>query len=112
MGLGGWAVCGSFVDAGYHSPTTQKSVQSQLGRASGLASSDQQLPPTVRLKQGMNSKGKRIHYYLNYSSAPAIFKYGYAAATDLLTGNQLSKGALVKVGPWDLVIAEESAPSE
>ena len=81
-------------------------------RASGLASSDQQLPPTVRLKQGMNSKGKRIHYYLNYSSAPASFKYGYAAATDLLTGNQLSKGALVKVGPWDLVIAEESAPSE
>jgi beta-galactosidase len=81
-------------------------------RASGLASSDQQLPPTVRLKQGMNSKGKRIHYYLNYSSAPASFKYGFAAATDLLTGNQLSKGAMVKVGPWDLVIAEESAPSE
>ena len=81
-------------------------------RASGLAGSDQQLPPTVRLKQGMNSKGKRIHYYLNYSSASASFKYGYAAATDLLTGNQLSKGAMVKVGPWDLVIAEESAPSE
>jgi beta-galactosidase len=81
-------------------------------RASGLASSDPQLPPTVRLKQGINSKGKRIHYYLNYSSAPASFKYGYAAATNLLTGNQLSKGAMVKVGSWDLVIAEESAPSE
>ena len=79
-------------------------------RDAGLTSSDQQLPATVRLKSGVNSKGKRIHYYLNYASAPATFKYDYAAATDLLTGNALTKGAQIKVGPWDAVIAEESAP--
>jgi beta-galactosidase len=79
-------------------------------RQCGLAGSDQQLPPTVRLKHGFNSKGKRIHYYLNYASAPASFKYDYAAATDLLTGNQLSKGTMVKIGMWDVVVAEESAP--
>jgi hypothetical protein len=47
---------------------------------------------------------------LNYASAPAIFRYDYAAGTDLLTGNPLAKGTQVKVGAWDLVIAKEATP--
>ena len=76
-------------------------------RECGLSSSDQELPPTVRLKQGVNTKGREIRYFLNYSSAPAAFTYDYSVATDLLTGKALSKGAKVEIGAWDVVIAEE-----
>jgi len=79
-------------------------------RECGLNSSDQQLPATIRAKHGVNAQGRRIHYYLNYSSAPATFIYDYAAATDLLSDNPLGKGAQVKLGGWDVVIAEEGAP--
>jgi beta-galactosidase len=76
-------------------------------RECGLSSSDQELPPTVRLKQGVNTKGREIRYFLNYSSAPAEFTYDYSVAKDLLTGKDLSKGAKVEIGAWDVVIAEE-----
>jgi beta-galactosidase len=79
-------------------------------RECGLVSSDQQLPATIRVKHGVNAKHHRIHYYLNYSSAPATFSYEYAGGTDLLTGNPLAKGKRVNVGAWDVVIAEETAP--
>ena len=74
---------------------------------SGLASSDQELPATVRVKHGTNGAGKRIHYYLNYSSAPASFRYDYRAGCDLLTGDAKASGATVQVAAWDLVIVEE-----
>ena len=79
-------------------------------RECDLASSDQQVPATIRVKHGANAKGKRIHYYLNYASAPATFRYDYAAGTNLLTGNALAKGTQVNVGAWDVVIVKEDTP--
>lgn len=76
-------------------------------RLCGLTSSDQNLPVRLHVKHGVNSKGRRIHYYLNYSSSPANFTYEYPSAHDLLTGRTLDQGARVTVGPWDLVIAKE-----
>ncbi len=81
-------------------------VLDELKRAS-LAGAAQQLPATVREKDGVNGAGKAIHYYLNYASAPATFAYEHGAATDLLTGKHLNQGEQVQVGPWDVVIAEE-----
>lgn len=80
-------------------------------RLCGLTGSDQTLPPHLHVKHGINDQGKRIHYYLNYSSSPATFAYAYAPARDLLTGRALATGARVTVGPWDLVIAEEDRPA-
>jgi beta-galactosidase len=74
---------------------------------SGLTSTDQQLPPGLHVKHGLNGKGKRIHYYLNYTSSPASFIYRYGTAHDLLTGENLAAGARLTVRPWDLIIAEE-----
>ena len=47
---------------------------------------------------------------MNYASAPAIFRYDYAAGTDLLTGNALATGMQVNVRAWDLVIVKEATP--
>ena len=73
----------------------------------GLTSSDQQLPPNVRVKHGIANDGQRLHYFLNYSSSPATMVYSYGAATDLLTGKGLTQGQQITIGPWDLVIAKE-----
>jgi beta-galactosidase len=87
----------------------QAVVLESLGDA-GLTSSDQQLPANIRVKHGISNDGRRLHYYLNYSSSASNFIYGYAAGTDLLTNTQLSQGATVKIGAWDVVVAEEATP--
>ena len=87
----------------------QRAMILEALKDSGLASSDQALPPSVRVKHGTNGAGKRIHYYLNYSSTPASFRYDYAAGRDLLTGKAAAAGATVQVGAWDLVIVEENS---
>ncbi len=81
-------------------------VLDELKQAS-LTSPAQQLPATVREKDGVSGTGKAIHYYLNYASAAATFPYEHGAATDLLTGKHLTQGEQVQIAPWDVVIAEE-----
>ena len=73
----------------------------------GLTGPDQSLPPAVRVKHGLNSKGKTLHYYLNYSNAPQTFTYGYGAGTELLAGANVAKGQTLNVKPWDLSIIQE-----
>jgi beta-galactosidase len=77
-----------------------------LGRA-GLTGPDQDLPLSVRLRQGVGRDGKRLRYYLNYSRAPQSFAYPHPAGTDLLTGMAVEKGQAVALEPWGLVIVEE-----
>lgn len=74
----------------------------------GLTGPDQKLPPNLHIHSGMNSSGRRIHYYLNYSSSPQTFTYAYGAGHDLLTGKSLADGQGVSVGPWGVIIAEEN----
>ena len=73
-----------------------------------LTGPDQELPPSVRLRQGRGAAGKMLRYYLNYSGAPQSFEYPHAAGVDLLTGDAVAKGQQVTLEPWGLVIVEES----
>ena len=41
-------------------------------RAVGLVGPDQQVPANIRVKHGIGNDGRRMHYYLNYSSWRAI----------------------------------------
>jgi beta-galactosidase len=86
----------------------QQAVVLDVLRESGLTSSDQSLPANVRVKSGVNDSGKRIHYYLNYSSSPASFPYAYGSGRDLLTGHVTASGKKVNLGPWDLAIVQEN----
>lgn len=85
----------------------QRGVVLNVLREAGLLSADQALPGAVRVKHGTTRAGKRIHYYLNYSSLPVSFQYGYGAGRDLLTGHVAALGGGVSLGPWDLAIVEE-----
>jgi len=74
----------------------------------GLLDADEKLPASVHAQQGINRMGKRIHYYFNYSSAEANFRYGHADGTDLLTGKPVAHEGDVTLAPWDVAIIEEN----
>ncbi len=92
------------------SPELEAQVVREALKGAGLTGPDQQLPATVRVKHGTNREGKKLHYYLNYSSNLATFTYTYGPGQDLLgasgtNGIQTSQSITLK--PWDLVIVEE-----
>jgi len=81
-------------------------LRSALDRA-GLNGPDQTLPANVRAKHGENRRGKKLHYYLNYSSDAQTFDYPYAAGNDLLTQSTVGHGQQITLKPWDAAIVEE-----
>ncbi len=91
------------------SDTLQKAVVLRELKALNLTGPDQQAPATVRIKHGVTHDGFPLHYYLNYSSAPAKVAYTYGAGTDLLSQKPFSTGQSSTIGPWDLVIVKETA---
>jgi beta-galactosidase len=85
----------------------QEKVLGDVLKLSGLAGPDQTLPPSVRVKHGTNRSGKRVHYYMNYSSDTQKFTYPYGPGTDLLTQTAVAHAQQTTLKPWDLVIIEE-----
>jgi beta-galactosidase len=89
------------------SDVLQDRVLLSVLQLAGLNGSDQALPATVRVKHGVNRKGKTLHYFLNYSSDSQPFTYSYGGGTDLLTGAGVGQGQSLKLKPWDVAIVEE-----
>ena len=80
-------------------------------KQSGIEADAAAAESPIRIKNGKNQKGQRIHYFLNYSSSPASIDYHYGIAHNLLDRQQqLSPGQRLTIGPWDVVIAEEAQP--
>jgi beta-galactosidase len=73
----------------------------------GLMGPDQSLPTTVRVKHGLNRKGKALHYYLNYSSDPQTVTYAYGPGADLLAQSAVARAQSIALKPWDAAIIEE-----
>lgn len=85
----------------------QRKVLEEVLRLAGLTGPDQQLPPTVRIKRGVNGAGNPVRYYLNFSPQSQTFTYPYPTGRDLLSGREIPRGSTVTLGPWGLVIIEE-----
>jgi beta-galactosidase len=85
----------------------QEKVLLGVLQEAGLTSSDQQLPSRVRVKHGVNGKGRTIHYYFNYSSEPQVCTYAYGAGSDLLTKKSLATSQKITLAPWEVAIVEE-----
>jgi hypothetical protein len=64
-------------------------------------------PSALRVKHGINRQGKKLHYYLNYSSHEQSFQYPYAAGQDILTGTAIAPNQNISIKPWDVAIVEE-----
>jgi beta-galactosidase len=85
----------------------QKKILRGVLQRAGLTGVDQSLPPSVRVKNGVNAKGELIHYLMNYSSSESSFPYPYGPGHDLITGTPLAEGQKIVLKPWDLIIGEE-----
>jgi beta-galactosidase len=85
----------------------QKAIVMEVLSRAGLTGPDQTLPAPVRVKHGTNDQGRRVHYYLNYSSDPQTVAYAYGAGTDLPTGKPIAASQRISIAPWDVLIVEE-----
>lgn len=88
------------------SDALQRAVVLDVLTRAGLTGPDQKLPAPVRVKHG-EARGKRLHFYFNYSPAQQTFLYSYGSATDLLAGRTVPSGATLKLAPWDVAVLEE-----
>jgi beta-galactosidase len=89
------------------SDTLQSKLVLEALKSAGLTTPDQQLPPAVHVKHGVNKSGKKLHYYLNYSSDQYTITYPYADGKDLLSDSPISANQSITLKPWDLAIVEE-----
>jgi beta-galactosidase len=100
---------GTFTYEGtYLSDELQKRVLADVIDVAGLSSSDQRLPPVVRVKHGLGNAGRPTHYFLNYSGQAQSVPYAYEKGIDLLSGRTIVKSGVLAIPPWDLAIIEES----
>jgi len=85
----------------------QTKVLLDVLQRAGISGPDQTLPSSVRAKHGVNRNGRKIHYYLNYSSQEQTFGYPRGAGTELLTQTPVAEAQKITVKPWDLILVEE-----
>ena len=91
----------------YLTDTLQKDILLGVLKEAGLTGADQSLPGPVRVKHGVNGMGKKVHYYLNYSSDDQAVAYSYGVGTDLTTGAAVAPGQNLQLKAWDVAIVEE-----
>ena len=91
----------------YLSNKLQTAVLKKALDEAGLSSSDEQLPASVHVSNGISRLGKKIHYYFNYSGTEVKVGYDHGAGTNLLDGKAVGKGQELTLPPWDLAIVEE-----
>ncbi|HET6556229.1 MAG TPA: beta-galactosidase [Prolixibacteraceae bacterium] len=85
----------------------EKILLEGLERA-GIKTVDQNLHWPLVTKSGVNDGGKKVHYYYNYSSEKSSLAYPHGVGTELVSGNRVSSGASLEIGPWDVLIIEEN----
>jgi len=85
----------------------QSAVLLGVLQQAGITGPDQNLPTPVRVKHGVNRKGKLLHYYLNYSSAPQTFVYEYGDGSEILQQTVVTHAQSLTLKPWDVAIVGE-----
>ena len=89
------------------SDALQKAVMLGVLTEAALTGPDQALPTPVRVKHGVNFMGKKVHYYLNYSSGEQTAPYNYGPGTELTAGTAVGDSQTLKLEPWGVAIVEE-----
>ncbi|MEP7141796.1 MAG: beta-galactosidase [Ferruginibacter sp.] len=76
-------------------------------KKAGLWGMDQQLYFPLITKTGVNKSGKIIHYYFNYSSSAATFKYPFKNGRELFSDEIMGSNKQVDIEAWGVKIVEE-----
>ena len=60
------------------------------------------------VKSGVNDQGKTVRYYFNYSDRTETLKYPHAEGKELLSGQEVKRGAVRELTGWGFAIIEEA----
>lgn len=85
---------------------TEKILEDAVKKA-GLWGDAQKLSFPIITKQGVNAKGRTIHYLFNYSAKAITIDYPFANGQELLTGGVINKNSSVELESWGVKIIEE-----
>jgi len=85
---------------------TEKVIENVV-KSAGLWRADQELKFPLIVKSGINQYGKAVHYYFNYSAAPASVIYSYKSGTELLSNTAIPLKSKVDIDAWGVKIVEE-----
>lgn len=85
----------------------EKILLAAMERA-GIKTVDQNLHWPLITKQGINDFGKKVHFYYNYSSAPATVTYPHAGGKELTGDVQVKKNGSLSLPAWGVRIVEEN----
>lgn len=66
---------------------------------------EEKFPLIVR--KGVNSSGKTVRYYLNYSAEEQTTSNRFSDGVELLSGNEIKNQGPIHIAPWNLRIVEE-----
>jgi beta-galactosidase len=96
----------TYIGCGTSAPVTEKIVADAVKKA-GLWGPDQQLTFPLITKTGVNQQQKKVHYYFNYSAAPATLPYPHGAGKELLSNVAVSQHQSLQLAPWGVQIVAE-----
>jgi len=89
------------------SDAVQQALLARVLDHAQLTGPDQKLPASVRVKNGVNREGHRIHFYFNFSSSARSIAYPYGSGAELLSNHPIATGGTLSLGPWDVAIVEQ-----
>ncbi len=83
-----------------------REILSDILKEAGLWGREQEVEFPVIIKKGINDSGNEIVYYLNYSPEVQEVKYWGNEAEELLTGEKVCEGQMLRIEPWNLRVLE------
>jgi len=96
----------TYIGCGVSNEVTGKILEDAVKKA-GLWGEAQTLSYPIITKQGVNEKGKTVHYVFNYAAKATTIRYPFAGGQELLMNQAINKNSAVEIEPWGIKIIEE-----
>ncbi|HEX3022183.1 MAG TPA: beta-galactosidase [Lachnospiraceae bacterium] len=97
----------SFYIGCYTEKQTLKEVYKQAMEDAGLSDMLTELHWPITVRNGINAKGKKVHYILHYSETMETMKCPYEQVRDILSGKTYKKNDSIQLNDWDVLVLEE-----
>ncbi len=84
-----------------------KELVRYAAQTAGIEEAAQKASFPVVIKSGVNTEGKQIHYYFNYSGNELVQEYLHLDGIELLSETSVQSGEMLCIKPWGCLIFEE-----
>ncbi|MDD3242937.1 MAG: beta-galactosidase [Eubacteriales bacterium] len=88
--------------------TVLEAILQKALRAAGLWGEAKRPSFPVIVRRGVNTRGKAVTYFFNYSEEPRLVEYDGPAARELTNGGTMQPGDALSLAAWDFRICVEA----